>query len=131
MLLCTETLCMEMRERMSHCPYWYILHRRAKKIIGNASIILKELVEQVWVWYGLALYYSPEAEGCSEKNETYIWCMGFFLILGCIKMVCFALIVIVAILYVVLRKHRRGQERNRSLEIVRGLSNVKFSALIN
>lgn len=108
MLLCAETVLMEMRERMSQCPFWYVSHRRAKRIIGNGSIVGKELIEQCWVMYGLVLYYSPDAEGCSEKNETYIWCMGFFLILGCIKMVVFSLLIVVAILYVILRKHRRG-----------------------
>jgi hypothetical protein len=130
-LISFESILKEMRDRMSESPYWYTAHRGLKKAIQNGSIILREVLETVWVIYGLFLYNDDKATGCDKENETFMWFIWAFLCIGVIKMACFGLLVLFATFVFARNCLMRKRQRNASIDIVRGLSNVKFSALMN
>jgi hypothetical protein len=60
-----EGFTVEMRERMNTSIYWSENRSRKKCIVGTICAI-KELFEVSWQIYGIILYFSKEADGCSD-----------------------------------------------------------------
>lgn len=60
-----------------------------------------------------------------------MWVMWLFLALGTIKLVLFGFLVLTVLTVYTRGLWRRKMQQNAALDIVRSLSNVKFSALLN
>lgn len=96
LLICNIFFC-ELRERMNESLYWVTRHRGLKKIFNISTIFLKELMEQFWIGYGCTIYWSKDAEDCSQQPGNYMWCMLLFLIMGFLKLAVFLVIILVVI----------------------------------
>ena len=64
-LQCFEIMTEELRGRIHNSPY-YDHYRLRRKVLQNGMVVFKELCEAAWVIYGITLYYSEGANGCSE-----------------------------------------------------------------
>jgi len=60
-----EGFTVELRERMNASIYWSENRSQKKWIVGTICTV-KEVFEVTWQVYGTVLYFSKEAEGCSD-----------------------------------------------------------------
>jgi len=60
-----EGFTVEMRERMNASIYWSENRSHKKWIVGTICTV-KEVFEVSWQVYGTILYFSKDAEGCSD-----------------------------------------------------------------
>lgn len=117
-----------MRERLNNSDYWMI-HRKAKKIISSTTMIVKELIELAWIIFGMNLYWSDKADGCSKDNRGPMLIMILFIILGILKIILFTIVVIIVIYALVQSRMKKRKEKSRSKQILRSLKNMQFSSL--
>ena len=107
-LLCVETVTMEYRFRMNNSHYFQH-YRQRRKLIQNGMVVVKEICEALWVFYGITLYYSDESKGCSEENRGFVIIMVMFLILGVLKLVLFLVVLGIMVYIFVQRRIARSQ----------------------
>ena len=127
-LLCVETMTVEYRGRMSNSPY-YQHYRRRRKIIQNGMVVVKEICEAVWVVYGITLYYSDGAKGCSDENRGFIIIMAMFLLLGVLKLVLFLVVIGIMVYIAVQSRIRRKKRRNASVQVLRSIQKIRYRSL--
>ena len=127
-LLVVETMTVEYRGRMSNSPY-YQHHRRARKIIQNGMVVAKEICEAIWVIYGITLYYSDGANGCSDQNRGFIIIMAMFLLLGVLKLVLFLVVLGIMIYIFVASRLRKRKARNASVAVLRSIQKIRYQSL--
>jgi len=99
---------MEYRFRMSNSHYFQH-YRQRRKLIQNGMVVVKEICEAFWVFYGITLYYSDESKGCSEENRGFVIIMVMFLILGVLKLVLFLVVLGIMVYIFVQRRIARSQ----------------------
>ena len=92
MMLMFETWQMEMGQRMGDSHYWNA-RRKARKVILNGGIIVKETIDLSWIIYGSTLYWSDAANGCNGKDGSgFMTIMFLFIIIGLLKIVLFVVV---------------------------------------
>ena len=123
-----ETLNVEMRDRMNSSLYWDT-RRGAKKWILTVIGVTKELSELAWMIWGATMYFSSESDGCADENWGFMFLMLFFLIYAALKIVIIFVAIGVACFFCYRRQRQRYNERAASSDILRSLSQVKYSAL--
>ena len=89
-----------MRQRMSDSHYWNA-RRKARKIIVNGGIILKETFDLAWIIYGSTLYWSDAAKGCEKDGSGFMTVMFLFIVMGLLKIFLFV-VVLGIIAYIVI-----------------------------
>lgn len=84
-------------------------------------VVVKEICEALWVFYGITLYYSDAAQGCSDENRGFVIIMVMFLILGVLKLVLFLVVLGIMGYIFVQRRIARKQRRNASVQVLRSI----------
>lgn len=95
-MLMFETWLMEMRERMADSNYWHT-RRTLRKWLTNGTIIAKELFDLGWIIYGSTLYWSKDADSCTNESNGFITIMFLFILMGFFKLLIFALVLFILI----------------------------------
>ena len=126
-----EQILSELRERMADSNYWCMIRPKLKKIFTHGSVIIKEIFEIAFVIYGAVILWSKSGDACWDNNQEYMWCMEIFILIGLVKLF-IVLVMTSLIVYIKLsRRLNSVKERNALVDILKGISNVKFSALMN
>ena len=128
--VCLDILIREMNQRMKNNSYWTIpANRRLKKYLTRIIVSLKEISEIGWATYGVFLYFSPQSDGCSDKNRGFMALMMMLLVLSGIKLV-IIIISLFALCILAWKSHQRRRDiRTASNSILRSLARIKYSTL--
>lgn len=122
-----EILLSELRERMDDSNYWRILRPKLKKIFTLGSVIILGIFETTFVIYGAVQLGSKFGDACWINNEHYMWAMLIFVMLGILKVFIVLVMTSVVVYITVSRKYNILKEKNALVDILKGVSNVKFS----
>ena len=130
MVITAELFIQEMKDRMSESLYWQT-NRRFRKRLTYFIAITKEIVDYIWIVYGIMIFWTgpPRPDKCTNEFYFTFWMINLFIVLGLMKLALYGFVALVFLYIAIQRCRARQNERRQSVDILRSLSRVRFSAL--
>ena len=118
----------ELRGRIHNSAY-YDHYRMRRSLLKNGMVCMKEVSEASWVIYGICLYTSDDAKGCSVENRGFVILMVMFLVIGVLKFVLLLAILGIMIYISIANKIKKRKQRNASVRVLQSISKIRYSSI--
>ena len=93
-------------------------------------MLASETLQFGWWVYGQTLYYSDQAQECSDKKSSLIDFMSIFLLMQTCKVFIFGFAICILVGILVFKKRQQINQRQQSRGIVQQLSAIKYHSLL-
>jgi len=120
LFLAAESVVLELRKRLQDSMYWQV-RTTLRKVISTSISVAKELGDCSWIIYGATLYWSKNADHCSDVSSSMMFCMLMFILLGLLKILLFGVVGCIVIYILIKRRFKKRNARNQSVQVLRGL----------